>query len=123
MLRARVLSNDKIKINVEATGERNKGWRQWSVVQAYGLSNSKLDSGKGDDTIIAFGGRNKLKGGQGSDTFHLSGDGFTRVLDYNPEEDTVLLPDGYGLDYKNDKTRVFLFGEKIAKINGIHSFL
>ena len=89
------------------------------------LGGSKRDmikGGRGDDTIIAFGGKNRVRGGEGSDTFLIDADGLTRVIDYHPGEDTVLLPDGYGLDYKNGNTQVFLLGEKIAKIDGIHSF-
>ena len=107
------------------TGEWNednkiRGTREDDFILG-GAKNDVIKGGKGDDTILAFGGRNKVKGGEGSDTFHLSGDGFTRVLDYDPAIDTILFSGDYTLKHKNDKTRVFVEDDLIAKINGIHT--
>lgn len=88
-----------------------------------GAKNDRIKAGKGDDTIIAFGGRNKLRGGEGADEFIVNGkiDGVTKIFDYDPSEDTIVLMGDYELKHKNDWTKVYVEGDLIAKINGIHT--
>lgn len=77
---------------------------------------------KGDDTILAFGGKNRVRGGEGSDTFYLDESGVTKVLDYDPLEDTIFIPGDYILVYneETDNTKIYVEENLIGKVNGPH---
>ena len=87
-----------------------------------GYRNDVLKGGSGDDYIVSFGGKDKVRGGNGQDTFVLSvGDGFTVIRDYDPLEDTVVLPsDDYTLVEGLNKTKLYIGDDFVARINGYH---
>lgn len=88
-----------------------------------GYRNDVLKGGSGDDYIISFGGKDRVKGGKGQDTFVLSvDDGLTVIRDYDPLEDTIVLPsDDYTLVEGLNKTKLYIGGDLVARINGYHT--
>ena len=76
-----------------------------------------LWGGLGDDVLIGGGGRDKLIGGPGADTFILN-KGFSKIKDYNPEED-VISYDGFPTFVeRNGKTFVHDGSDAIAVLVG-----
>ena len=88
-----------------------------------GHLNDVLKGAKGDDYIVTYTGKDKVRGGDGQDTFVLSvGEGFTHLKDYNPLEDTIVLPsDDYTLLEGVNKTKLYIGNDLVAKINGFHT--
>ena len=88
-----------------------------------GHLNDVLKGAKGDDYIVTYTGKDKVRGGDGQDTFVLSvGEGFTHLKDYNPLEDTIVLPsDDYTLVEGVNKTKLYIGNDLVAKINGFHA--
>ena len=101
---------------------RIKGSRLDDVIIG-GYRNDVLKGAEGDDYIVSFGGKDKVRGGNGEDTFVLSvGDGFTVIRDYDPLEDTIVLPsDDYTLVEGLNKTKLYIGDDFVARINGYHT--
>lgn len=104
------------------TSNRIKGSQLDDVIIG-GYRNDVLKGGKGDDYIVSFGDKDKVRGGNGEDTFVLSvGDGFTVIRDYDPLEDTIVLPsDDYTLVEGLNKTKLYIGDDFVARINGHHT--
>jgi len=104
------------------TSNRIKGSRLDDVIIG-GYRNDVLKGGSGDDYIVSFGEKDKVRGGNGEDTFVLSvGDGFTVIRDYDPLEDTLVLPsDDYTLVEGLNKTKLYIGDDFVARINGYHT--
>jgi hypothetical protein len=65
----------------------------------YGLSGDDiLRGGAGQDVLFGGAGDNQLTGNAGADTFVITVDGYSRVTDFNPAEDTLGLSDGLTRD-------------------------
>ena len=88
-----------------------------------GHLNDVLRGAKGNDYIVTHEGLDKVRGGDGQDTFVLSvGEGFTRLKDYNPLEDTIVLPsDDYTLIEGLYTTKLYVGDDLVARINGFHT--
>jgi len=104
------------------TSNKIKGSRLDDVIIG-GYRNDVLKGAEGDDYIVSFGGKDKVRGGNGEDTFVLSvGDGFTVIRDYDPLEDTLVLPsDDYTLVEGLNKTKLYIGDDFVARINGYHT--
>ena len=104
------------------TSNKIKGSRLDDVIIG-GYHNDVLKGAEGDDYIVSFGGKDKVRGGNGEDTFVLSvGDGFTVIRDYDPLEDTIVLPsDDYTLVKGLNKTKLYIEDDFVARINGYHT--
>ena len=104
------------------TSNKIKGSRLDDVIIG-GYRNDVLKGAEGDDYIVSFGGKDKVRGGNGEDTFVLSvGDGFTVIRDYDPLEDTIVLPsDDYTLVEGLNKTKLYIGNDFVARINGYHN--
>ena len=104
------------------TSNKIKGSRLDDVIIG-GYHNDVLKGAEGDDYIVSFGGKDKVRGGNGEDTFVLSvGDGFTVIRDYDPLEDTIVLPsDDYTLVEGLNKTKLYIEDDFVARINGYHT--
>ena len=104
------------------TSNKIKGSRLDDVIIG-GYRNDVLKGAEGDDYIVSFGGKDKVRGGNGEDTFVLSvGDGFTVIRDYDPLEDTIVLPsDDYTLVEGLNKTKLYIGDDFVARINGYHT--
>ena len=104
------------------TSNKIKGSRLDDVIIG-GYRNDVLKGGSGDDYIVSFGDKDKVRGGNGQDTFVLSvGDGFTVIRDYDPLEDTIVLPsDDYTLVEGLNKTKLYIGDDFVARINGYHA--
>ena len=104
------------------TSNKIKGSRLDDVIIG-GYHNDVLKGAYGDDYIVSFGGKDKVRGGNGEDTFVLSvGDGFTVIRDYDPLEDTIVLPsDDYTLVEGLNKTKLYIGDDFVARINGYHT--
>ena len=104
------------------TSNKIKGSRLDDVIIG-GYRNDVLKGAEGDDYIVSFGGKDKVRGGNGEDTFVLSvGDGFTVIRDYDPLEDTIVLPsDDYTLVEGLNKTKLYIGNDFVARINGYHT--
>ena len=112
-------SKDQKSIDIS---NKIKGSRLDDVIIG-GYRNDVLKGAEGDDYIVSFGDKDKVRGGNGEDTFVLSvGDGFTVIRDYDPLEDTIVLPsDDYTLVEGLNKTKLYIGDDFVARINGYHT--
>ena len=74
----------------------------------FGLGgDDRLSGDAGNDILFGNAGNNLLTGGSGADIFALSGDGFSRVTDFNVcESDRIGLTDGLTVDGLSVETSV-----------------
>ena len=86
----------------------------------------RLYGQRGDDLINGARGRNKAWGGAGRDTYVFSNKGVTRVLDFNPQQDSVQIlgvPD-YSVRYRQGNAYVLDGdGHPIGFVKGVSTSL
>lgn len=97
-----------------------KGGKGNDTISGFG-GNDVLKGGGGDDLIFGGqGGKTKMFGGMGNDTFFLNGgEGHVVVKDYNPLEDQFIVPFEYDLTYGDRWTKLWVSDDLIAKFTGI----
>lgn len=81
----------------------------------------RIRGGQGDDLIDPGQGKSKVRGGEGSDTFILqTGNGFTRVLDFQAGEDVLVLQDSdlAVVRQSSSWTEIEIEGDVVAKLQG-----
>jgi hypothetical protein len=89
-----------------------------------GGGNDTLIGSGGNDLMVGGPGNNRMRGGSGSDTFLLEpGQGFARILDFNPQEDKLGLVKGIrqgALDITGQgrKTRIALGDDVLTVLTG-----
>jgi len=87
--------------------------------------NDSLKGGRGDDLIFGGqGGKTKMTGGEGADTFFLSGgEGYSVIKDFDATEDKFICPFEYELTYGNNITKLWVEDDLVAKFKGIFTEL
>jgi len=97
-----------------------KGGKGNDTISGFG-GNDVLKGGGGDDLIFGGqGGKTKMFGGMGNDTFFLNGgEGHVVIKDYNPLEDEFIVTFEYDLTYGDRWTKLWVSDDLIAKFTGI----